>query len=164
MGYGTGRSEAMGRGKKEAMKGKNGILLLLLAALVLGPILWQITPRAMVTPEEVEQTAELQLGEGDPWLARADPHRPGGDPGDAGALCPEALPPGDARRRESRGRLAGALPGGRQLDHQLAAGCDRPLQAGEGQLPSRGGHGRPGGLLPGPLCPPGSREVGTLKQ
>ena len=62
MGYGTGRSEAMGRGKKEAMKGKNGILLLLLAALVLGPILWQITPRAMVTPEEVEQTAELQLG------------------------------------------------------------------------------------------------------
>lgn len=70
MGYGTGRSEAMGRGKGEAMKGKNGILLLLLAALVLGPILWQITPRAMVTPEEVEQTAELQLGEGDPWLAR----------------------------------------------------------------------------------------------
>lgn len=51
------------------MKGKNGILLLLLAALVLGPILWQIAPRAMVTPEEVEQTAELQLGEGDPWLA-----------------------------------------------------------------------------------------------
>ena len=52
------------------MKGKNGILLLLLAALVLGPILWQITPRAMVTPEEVEQTAELQLGVGDLWLAR----------------------------------------------------------------------------------------------
>lgn len=44
------------------MKGKNGILLLLLAALVLGPILWQIAPRAMVTPEEVEQTAELQMG------------------------------------------------------------------------------------------------------
>ena len=52
------------------MKGKNGGLLLLLAALVLGPILWQIAPRAMVTPEEVEQTAELCLGEGDPWLAR----------------------------------------------------------------------------------------------
>lgn len=69
MGYGTGRSEAMGRGKKEAMKGKNGILLLLLAALVLGPILWQITPRAMVTPEEADETAELCLGEGDPWLA-----------------------------------------------------------------------------------------------
>ena len=56
MGYGTGRSEAMGRGREEAMKGKSRILLLLLAALVLGPILWQ--------------TAELQLGEGDPWLAR----------------------------------------------------------------------------------------------
>ena len=51
------------------MKGKNGRLLLLLAALVLGAILWQITPRAMVTPEEVDETAELQLGVGDPWLA-----------------------------------------------------------------------------------------------
>ena len=51
------------------MKGKNGRLLLLLAALVLGLILWQITPRAMVTPEEVDETAELQLGVGDPWLA-----------------------------------------------------------------------------------------------
>lgn len=51
------------------MKGKNGILLLLLAALVLGPILWQIAPRPMVTPEEAEQTAELCLGVGDPWLA-----------------------------------------------------------------------------------------------
>ena len=70
MGYGTGRSEAMGRGKKEAMRGKNGILLLLLAALVLGPILWQIAPRAMVTPEEVEQTAELWLsgGPSDPLI------------------------------------------------------------------------------------------------
>ena len=37
------------------MKGKSRILLLLLAALVLGPILWQ--------------TAELQQGGGDPWLA-----------------------------------------------------------------------------------------------
>ena len=51
------------------MKGKNGGLLLLLAALVLGPILWQIAPRAMVTPEEVDETAELQLGVGDPRLA-----------------------------------------------------------------------------------------------
>ena len=51
------------------MRGKNGILLLLLAALVLGPILWQIAPRAMVTPEEADETAELCLGEGDPWLA-----------------------------------------------------------------------------------------------
>ena len=52
------------------MKGKNGILLLLLAALVLGPILWQIAPRAMVTPEEVEQTAELWLsgGPSDPLI------------------------------------------------------------------------------------------------
>ena len=56
------------------MKGKNGILLLLLAALVLGPILWQIAPRAMVTPEEVEQTAELWLsgGPSDP-LTLTDP-------------------------------------------------------------------------------------------
>ena len=44
--------------REEAMKGKNGILLLLLAALVLGPILWQIALRPMVTPEEAEQTAE----------------------------------------------------------------------------------------------------------
>ena len=52
------------------MKGKNGILLLLLAALVLGPILWQIAPQAMVTPEEVEQTAELWLsgGPSDPLI------------------------------------------------------------------------------------------------
>lgn len=52
------------------MKGKNGILLLLLAALVLGPILWQIAPRAMVTPEEVGQTAELWLsgGPSDPLI------------------------------------------------------------------------------------------------
>ena len=42
----------------------------LLAALVLGPILWQIAPRAMVTPEEVEQTAELWLsgGPSDPLI------------------------------------------------------------------------------------------------
>ena len=42
------------------MKGKNGILLLLLAALVMGPILWQIAPRAMVTPEEAEQNLAEQ--------------------------------------------------------------------------------------------------------